>query len=487
MPNLYITNNNTKTVMGLTPEKKTTPSLVVTCGTTTYYGSLTTCADWATEPNKIVVTSGSTTYYTMAPALGTKYVNFITPTECKAIDGTVMAKCCVGIAGNCDFARQNNITACSFRSSGAYGDVILPPPCSECYAWGLYKSPDTSIRRYRLYTPKLNHTHNISPVMDDGVVYCNDIEINTRHKGVRVCTNYNVSPDYIYVGCDRSCFISGRLNYDYLCINGQDNNIDSTTYCLRFCLAGGWSVGNTSVDVISPDEYVPYTDWSEGVIRNAAVIAREHTDGGSFYNLCHTHYPYHNVGSGIKYDWCVATSTTKDSIQSDLGIAFPWFGVNMKCYDNDIDKLPSGSMLFTNCPISCFDQRCWECFTGIKCCSTCLKCGALPYGNYTWATTGYISSCVQAKFHFTPTCYPETLYQYNGSNMEMIIQDMDPIECMEHSTLPSGWFYCPVLSIRHDHPNPSSPNCLYKYVTICMSNASGMDIVSPGKYIICHK
>lgn len=487
MPNLYITNNNTKTVMGLTPERKTTPSLVVTCGTTTYYGSLTTCADWATEPNKIVVTSGSTTYYTMAPAKGTKYVNFITPTECKAIEGTVMNVCCVGIAGNCDSTKQNNITVCEFRDTGAYGDDVLPQSCTRCYAFGLYESPDTSIERYGLIIPKLNHKHSISPVMDDAVVYCRDIEINTRHKGVRVCTNYNVSPDYIYVGCDERCFKSGCLNYDYLCINGQDNNIDATTFCLRFCLAGGWGVGNTSVDIISPGEQLTYfTDWRDGDVRGAAVIGRE-IGCNNYYKLCHTHYPYHNVGSGINYDWCVATHTYNDIYSDKLGIQLPWFGVNMKCYDNDIDKLPSGSILFTNCPISCFDQRCWECFTGIRCCSQCLKEGALPYVNSDQFYTGVISSYESAMFHFTPACYPSTLYKYDGTNIKIKMQDLDLIEDMEHIALPCGWFYCPVMSIRHEHPNPSSSNCLYVYTTICMTNASSMDIVSPGKYLICHK
>ena len=150
MPNLYITKNNTKTVMGLTPERKTTPSLVVTCGTTTYYGSLTTDIKQATEPNKLVVTSGSTTYYTMAPAIGTKDVNFITPRECSAIEGTVMAKCCAGIAGYKDRLRST-IEGVTRTSYGSIGQCCLGNVTASCKkSLLMYNSPDTTIEHCRI-------------------------------------------------------------------------------------------------------------------------------------------------------------------------------------------------------------------------------------------------------------------------------------------------------------------------------------------------
>ena len=344
MPNLYITKNNTKTVMGLTPERKTTPSLVVTCGATTYYGSLTTDIKQATEPNKLVVTSGSTTYYTMAPAIGTKYVNFITPRECSAIEGTVMAKCCAGIAGYKDRLRST-IEGVTRTSYGSIGQCCLGNVTASCKkSLLMYNSPDTTIEHCYVYYTPLDHTHNTSIVFDDSFSYgC--MSASTRHKGVRVCKNYSSSPDFIYVGCGISGVTRGNLNYDFLCINGVDNNISRSMICMPFtCIPGGkWPSGNTSL--------------VESEIREFSSIAAGPTTaavGLRFDNLGHvrhTHIPDTPTSCCI-YDNLIGCYCA--------GWGMPWFGVNMKCYNNDIDKLPKGSILFTDCDISCFNSKYWE-------------------------------------------------------------------------------------------------------------------------------
>ena len=506
MPNLYITNNNTKTVMGLTPEKKTTPSLVVTCGTTTYYGSLTTCADWATEPNKIVVTSGSTKYYTMAPALGTKYVNFITPTECKAIEGTVMAKCCSGIAGYKDRVSNSNIGTISRYDYGSIGQSTLQNIRSGCVKALVYNSPDTTISHCNLYYPPLNHTHNTSVVFDDGIQYGN-MSVKTRHKGVRVCNNYNTSPDFIYVGCGLSSVTRGNLNYDFICINGKDNNVSRSMVCMPFTCynAGGtWPSGNvSSVD----STCLEFSDIAKGPINTAVGLDR------SSYTVEHTHF------ADIPYD-----SSSWDYLIGCYcaGWGLPWFGVNMKCYDNDIDKLPKGSILFTDCDISCFNSKCWEkiCLSqslqfvldGITC--------NMYYENYPYVNGTFNKDYnINYQLCWKPSNYDRVLARYTVDNFVGV--GMWPNTCTgsvgsctyvpildtwHYHTNPDGELYVCVKStsqqdftyytreiIGHCPPN-SSGICLPIWGFVprtCTMNAPGnymaLNIASPGCYAICHK
>lgn len=509
MPNLYITNNNTKTVMGLTPEKKTTPSLVVTCGTTTYYGSLTTCADWATEPNKIVVTSGSTTYYTMAPAKGTKYVNFITPTECKAIEGTVMAACCSGIAGYRDRISSNFEGVTKF-DYGSLGPSTLQNIYSGCVKALVYNSPDTTISHCNLYYPPLGHTHNTSQVFDDDIYYgCMDVE--TRHKGVRVCKNYSSSPDFIYVGCGLPSVTRGNLNYDFLYINRGDNNIPRSIVCMPFTCnntGGYWSSGNVSgVD----STFLEFSELATGPISTAVGLDPSY----SVSHVTHTHFadiPYNNT-----YDYLIGCYCA--------GWGLPWFGVNMKCYDNDIDKLPKGSILFTECSIACFDIRCWQKINLGKYCSIDID-GTVqkvyyetyPYVNGTFGNNYNISY----QLCWKPSSYDRAMSRYTVENFVGV--GMWPNTCTGSV---GSCTYVPILNTWHYHDTPngelyicvnsSSPNnfSYERYMCICEvyenicgccfdwvkyygwvtcycrinapNNYMAINIASPGRYAICHK
>ena len=507
MPNLYITNNNTKTVMGLTPEKKTTPSLVVTCGTTTYYGSLTTCADWATEPNKIVVTSGSTTYYTMAPALGTKYVNFITPTECKAIEGTVMAKCCSGIAGYKDRLRSSNIGTVSETDHGSIGPSTLQQIDIGCVKALVYNSPDTTIYHCYLYYPPLNHTHSTSQVFDDGMQY-GTMSVKTRHKGVRVCNNYNTSPDFIYVGCGLSSVTRGNLNYDFLHINRGDSNIQRSVVCMPFTCynsGGTWSSGNVSS---SDSTSLEFSDIATGPINTAVGL-----DTSRCFSVTHTHFadiPYNTS----TWDYLVGCYCS--------GWGLPWFGVNMKCYDNDIDKLPQGSILFTDCDISCFDSRCWQkiCLSkSLKFVLDGITCDmyyeTFPYVNGTFNKDYNINY----QLCWKPSNYDRSQARYTVDNFVGV--GMWPNTCTGSV---GSCTYVPILNTWHYHTNPgnelyicvkvvtsqnftyytreivghcppdSSGICLPIFGFVphtCTMNAPGnymaIDIASPGCYAICHK
>lgn len=457
MPNLYITNNNTKTTVGLTNKKKTTPSLVVTCGNTTYYGSLTTCAAWATTPNKIVVTSGSTTYYTMSPAKGNKFVNFIIPRECPSVEGAVMAKCCIGIAGSKDY-NKNTVRIESLTGHGSLGQATLQAPNSGLVKALLYDSPDTTISHYDIITPKRSHTHDTSIVFDDNFTYDSQLIITTRHKGVRVCNNYQTAPNFIYVGCKNNGM--GNLRYDYLCINGTTNNNSRSIAYAMFCFNNTTVSGNTSEDTISAVFAITYTSMAAGPIQTRVGCGDDHYIYPA-YDVRHSHHPNPYSGSHM------AMSCYNE------GYTIPWFGVNMMCYDNDIDKLPSNTLLFTDYPIECFDQRCWE----------------LDYDNNNWDAYPFVNGSTYGNLHenevkmfcWKPNDYDGVFSRHN-SNIDVSYLGMWPDSCngsVENCT------YRPILDLEHAHPSPG--NTLYFCAKTHSEKGLGVALASPGRYVIRHK
>ena len=456
MPNLYITNNNTKTTVGLSNERKTVPSLVVTCGNTTYYGSLTTCAAWATTPNKIVVTSGSTTYYTMSPAKGNKFVNFIIPRECPAIDGAVMAKCCVGIAGSSDYNKNSVRIESLTNQYGALGQATLQAPDSGLVKALLYDSPDTTISHYDLITPPRIHTHDTSIVFDDNFTYSSQLTINTKHKGVRVCNNYQTAPNFIYVGCRNNSM--GNLGYDYLCINGTNNNSSRSTAYTTFSFNRTTDSGNTSVNVKDSD-YITYTSMANGPIQTRVGCGDDYYISPGHY-VSHSHHPNPYSGSHI------AMSCYNE------GYTIPWFGVNMMCYDNDIDKLPSNTLLFTDYPIECFDQRCWE-YNQLS------AGGDFPFRNDS--TYGTIHMDEVKMFCWGPSNY-DSIFITHSSFIDIAYLGMWPNSC---NGFVGNCSYIPILDLEHTHPNPN--NTLYFCAKTYAEPGFGVNLVSPGKYIIRHK
>ena len=458
MPNLYITNNNIKTTVGLSNERKTTPSLVVTGGNTTYYGSLTTCAAWATTPNKIVVTSGSTTYYTMSPAKGNKFVNFIIPRECPSVEGAVMAKCCVGIAGSHDYNKNSVRIERLTNQYGALGQAILQQPNSGFVKALVYDSPDTTISHYNLITPERNHTHDTSIVFDDNFTYSSQLTITTRHKGVRVCNNYQTAPNFIYVGCRNNSM--GNLGYDYLCINGTNNNSSRSTAYTTFSFNGTADSGNTSVNTIDARYGITYTDMASGPIRIRVGCGYDSSIYPGDY-VKHSHHPNPYSGSHI------AMSCYNE------GYTIPWFGVNMMCYDNDIDKLPSNTLLFTDYPIECFDQRYWELENAMS------NLGAFPFANGN--TYGNLHENEVKMFCWKPTDYNCIFFRYKSS-IDITYLGMWPESC---NGSVGNCTYRPILDLEHAHPNPG--NTLYFCAKTYSDKGLGVALVSPGKYIIRHK
>ena len=457
MPNLYITNNNTKTTVGLSNERKTTPSLVVTCGNTTYYGSLTTCAAWATTPNKIVVTSGSTTYYTMSPAKGNKFVNFIIPRECPAIDGAVMAKCCVGIAGSSDYNKNSVRIERLTNQYGALDRATLQAPNSGLVKALLYDSPDTTISHYDLITPSRSHTHDTSIVFDDNFTYSSQLIINTKHKGVRVCNNYQTAPNFIYVGCRNNSM--GNLKYDYLCINGANDKRSRSIAYTTFSFNRTTDSGNTSVDR-KDDTYITYTSMANGPIQTRVGCGDDYYIAPGHY-VNHSHHPNPYSGSHM------AISCYNE------GYTIPWFGVNMMCYDNDIDKLPSNTLLFTDYPIECFDQRYWELENAMS------SLGVYPFTNGN--IYGNIHADEVKMFCWSPSNYDSTFITYS-SVIDIASLGMWPDSC---NGSVGNCTYIPILGLEHTHPNPN--NTLYFCAKTYAEPGLGVNLVSPGKYIIRHK
>ena len=458
MPNLYITKNNTKTTMGLTLEKKTTPSLVVTCGNTTYYGSLTTCAAWATTPNKIVVTSGATTYYTMSPSKGNKFVNFIIPRECPSVEGTHMAKCCVGIAGSYDYPK-NTVRIGSLTGHGVLGGNLLNPPNDGFRKALLYDSPDTALTTYYIFAPTGDHVHDTSIVFDDHFTYDSQLTINTKHKGVRVCNNYQTAPNFIYVGCKNSGGRLGNLGYDYLCINGTDNNVSRSTMSTTFYFDGTTNSGNTSVYTVDYNGSISYTSMANGPIQTRVGFEI----GLPLKNYVkHTHHPNPYSGSHIT------------TACYHAGYIIPWFGVNMMCYENDIDKLPEDTLLFTDSPIECFDQRCWEKDPLINNFSS-----VAPFVNGNGFGATFLDTTNM--FCWTPTDYDGLFITHRG-NLSVTCLGMWPQIC-EGSV--GNCTYRPVLDLEHTHPNPN--NTLYFCAKTYADKGFGVTLASPGRYVIRHK
>lgn len=457
MPNLYITNNNIKTTVGLSNERKTTPSLVVTCGNTTYYGSLTTCAAWATTPNKIVVTSGSTTYYTMSPAKGNKFVNFIIPRECPSVEGAVMAKCCVGIAGSKDYNKNAVRIESLTNQYGALGQTTLQAPNSGLVKALVYDSPDTTISHYDIFTPERSHTHDTSIVFDNNFTYSPQLIITTRHKGVRVCNNYQTAPNFIYVGCINNSM--GNLGYDYLCINGTNNNNSRSTASTIFSFNDTTDSGNTSVDT-KDNGYITYTSMVAGPIQTRVGCGDDYYIFPGDY-VKHSHHPNPYSGSHLVIS-CY-----------NEGYTIPWFGVNMMCYDNDIDKLPSNTLLFTDYPIECFDQRCWE----------------LDYDNIYWDAYPFVNGSTYGTLHenevkmfcWKPNDYDGTFITHR-SPIDIAYLGMWPNSCTGSV---GNCTYRPILDLEHTHPNPG--NTLYFCAKTYAEKGLGVNIASPGRYTIRHK
>jgi len=461
MPNLYITNNTTTTTVGLLNSRKTTPSLVVTCGNTTYYGSLTTCAAWATSPNKIVVTSGATTYYTMAPAKGTKFVNFITPRECPITEGAIRAVCCEGHIGTQD-SKKEGLATFNKKAHGAIGTTTLATANEGLVTALLENKDDTTITKTCLWAPSRGHTHDTSIVFDDYFTYCfGCCSIpKTNHKGVCVYCNYQSAPDCIYVGCMCSS-TKGNVPYEYLYANGtNDNRSRSVFRMIACCTSGGtWPAGNVSINDLYEYNGYPFNAIANGPISSAVGCGHMEIWSAGEPALQHSHYiiPETNLMLEACYDY---------------GIGMPWFSINMKCYDNDIDKLPRGTILFTNCPAACFDSRCWY-IDG--------QSYFYPYRNMGWGCNRFLGDD-RAMFCYTPVSYNGDYARYDN-DIEFKSMGMFPATCTGSV---GNCVYCPILTTWHYHPYPSGNKLYVCGITGDGSGSSAVKVAAAGRNMLVH-
>jgi len=457
MPNLYITNSSTTTTVGLTCCRKTTPSLVVTCGSTTYYGGLTTCAAWATSPNKIVVTSGSTTYYTMAPAKGTKFVNFVVPTQCSQVSGTILTKCCAGYLANCDKA-AGTLTLGARGTYSSYGCSVTTPSSTNCYKLLSYVTSDTTVSCSDFIFPSLGHTHSTSIVFDDNTCICN-VRFCSRHKGVKIYCNYNTAPDYIYAFCNNTTGIANS-GWDYLYVNGSDQCQSTTHVCATFYKAssgtGVWNTSSVTSSNGSSGEasYTTFSSFAVGPC-NAALFCIRETYGGT-----NTHWQY------------ISNSTLSAVAKGcSVGFGLPILEINMACYDHDIDKLPAGTILMTNCPLACFDTDCWETpsYLSNLCCTNIFT----NRSRCITQTSPYMNFCVAAPNYYSA-------YNSYTSSGTFANYGMWPYSC---SGSVGNCSYTPIMSTWHYHSSYSGSGVYASYVVPSMC----LPMVKGGSCYIVHK
>lgn len=516
MPNLYITNNNTKTTVGLTQDRKTTPSLVATCGNTTYYGSLTTCADWATKPNKIVVTSGSTTYYTTGPSRGIQYVNFLVPYECPTVEGTVMAQCCKGYMG---YATQNDAATkyCCDKIT-RNGTVDYGSTGSVNPKWGnenvcgkalLYTTNDTTISCKFMQGPSFGHTHDIGAIFDDNVCFYSP-DIYTRHKGIRVCCNYFSAPKYIYGLMMPTCYredynvgydglkltlcspIETNVPYDYLLVNGADDNRAHSVICMNYKACGSSCESTLNTGWETNYNFEAFSSFTSACCSGCSRVAVVCGKYDSSPNVGHVHYLDPKEGKVVA---CMCK-----------GLPGYVVGFDMSEYNYDIDLLPQCTMLWTNCPIDCFNQDCWGYMIGPTyfCCkdqlnflfpdnveepimqanrrrayaNVCSWVYDRPYVSYDYS--GWCNPSASPSVYCASTVYdyPATRMSYSGGSF--LYLNLHPFSC---TTAPANWRYSPFMSVWHTHDASSACPA----VSLSFGRSNMMPTVRPGKYLIMHK
>ena len=519
MPNLYITNNNTKTTVGLTEYRKTTPSLVATCGNTTYYGSLTTCADWATKPNKIVVTSGSTTYYTTGPSRGIQYVNFVVPYECPTVEGTVMAQCCKGYMG---YATQNDAATkyccekIANRGTYDYGSTGAVSPkwnnLNVCGKALLYTTNDTTVSCKYMQGPSFGHVHDIGVIFDDNVCFYTP-DIYTRHKGIRVCCNYFSAPKYIYGLMMPACYVEhniggsnwSRVNlcspietnvpYDYFYVNGGDDNRASSVVCMNYkaCGSSCESTLNTSWETNYGHE--AFSSFTSACCSGCSRVALVCGDYGVSPNVGHVHNLDPKSGKVVA---CMCK-----------GLPGYVVGFDMSEYNYDIDLLPSCTMLWTNCPIDCFNQTCWSYMVGPMFFEDGVQLNTLFPDNAPepimqanrrrtdanacfcinvatqdvikrWDTSGWCNPSASPSVYCASTVYDYPAAWMNYSGGSFLYLNLHPWSC---TTAPTNWRYSPFMSVWHSHEVSSACPA----VSISFGRSNMLPTVRPGKYLIMHK
>ena len=350
MANLCITKNGINpTIVGLSTARLTTPSLVVTHGSTTCYGALTTDANQATAPNKITVTYSGTTYYTRAPSKGMKFVDFITPYTDAVVTGTTNVACCGG-----SFLSGSNPevgSGAAFKKIG-YGAYAPSGCCISEYQKNMYALLQTEkydddtddypiIDEIAVFTDQ-PHTHDQSLLFDDRYTFTNQT-LCPSYYGVKVYCNYQAMPNRFWVGCICS---NGKTTSNFFRI-GLLNQLDRPTYVAGAgygCNTGDIYAGNTG------------ECWSNRCIINNYYgnIGPAETNGAI------TFWKTFGVGSHTTH----FHSTFGGDIDLSSTPAYRCFSrLNMQlwcCPIPSIDNLPKGTILFTSSPKECFDTTKWK-------------------------------------------------------------------------------------------------------------------------------
>src|SRR5574344_1442243 len=352
---LTLTNGSNTTVIGATTTRKTTPSLVLTCGATTGYISLTTDSTKATTPNCIIATKSGTTYYSQAPDANLKTIAFITPYECGWSWGTTHL--CTGearILGAkdtstdfcCNISVAHNIDSSCWAYSNAY-DILTYVETDACCPTNIVAC----------VSPGWQHCHG--GYLNNAVNTVSITPIINNFRGIRAQCNFSSLP---------ACFLAGSLTTCYAedsCKKYKFNTPScSGANCLCFCIC---STGNLATTCYT----APDNSCTFGYIYYDCCT--------SIYKAFDTHC---HCNSSVTFCSC---GCVESCLNSGEELNLHW--VDGTQYES-IDCLPTGTVLFTNCsevPSSSwcsYSCACWNAypkdFVG--------GCGFCPnkYNNFTY-------------------------------------------------------------------------------------------------------
>lgn len=314
---LTLTNGSNTTVIRATTTRKTTPSLVLTCGATTGYISLTTDSSKATVPNCIVATKTGTTYYSQAPDANLKTIAFITPYECGWNCGTTHL--CTGEARVlgvkdsssdfcCDINVTHNITSCKWT----YNDDLYYV-CTQI-------ETDTECNDNRITCVTTNCQHNHGGYLNNPVDTVCITPVIENFRGIRAQCNFSALPACFLAGSITTCYTDDRCRkYKF----NTPSNSGTNSLSFHIC-----STGNLAT-----------TCYTEPAITENTCF--------NLYSCCTTVYK-----SLDTHCHClpVATFCSCGSVERcfNSGESLNLHWVDGSSYES-IDCLPTGTVLFTNC------------------------------------------------------------------------------------------------------------------------------------------
>lgn len=439
---------------------KTTPSIKVSG--TTYYGSLTTCVSCASKPDCGMVTFNNTTYYTTAPSKGTQFINWVTPAGVSIPSNTIKAVCCTGFAGDRDYIYDGKI--CSTCTCAYVNRKFLSTGYVKDAGCGTVLVKNEAGATCYLSSAGWNHTHEVVCMYYEEVPHCCNY-VNLNYQGVYAYCNYWKVPDCaITFSCKK-----GSVPYEYLMVNCDNNNCCPSAVCsyqIRPSYLIGW------MTCFTENYYtIPYCSMCGGGASITLYCSCIYNPG--FPQIWHRHASL-CLGDNARNCYC-----------SGCGLGMNY--ILGACYNNDLDALDSGTILFTNCPIDCFNTDCWCLYRYMP---PSLTGSSAPWRN---CDVSYFacSNCYALCICCSTNNFGGGIDCPNNQG-RTIPASMYPSSCLGKATT-DGYCFCPIVSKSHTHDG-HNPFGYCQYGIFCMDMARGpestcslVDTVSLGVCAIIHK